>query len=277
MQFQKQSRILILLTIILVMNILFLSSLTAAELSAKEIMDRVDKREDGDTRISDMKMILIDRQGNQRVRIIKSFSKDYPESTKSMSFFLSPADVKNTASLAYDWNDPKKDDDNWLYLPALRKVKRISSGNKKDPFMGSDFSYADMNGIEFSEYNYKMLKKNITVDGQECWVIGSSPKKELRNKVINETGYLKSIIWIRKDNFMPVKRKIWVKKGKKIKYLKASDIVKIQGIWIAKKLEMRTTKQKRLEHATVLLFDNIVYNQGVKDDIFTTQRMERGL
>ncbi|MCP4294681.1 MAG: outer membrane lipoprotein-sorting protein [Proteobacteria bacterium] len=262
---------------LLIIGLLCIPQLSAAEMSAKEIMKKSDNIEDGDTRIADMKMVLIDRKGNQRIRSIKSFSKDYGEDTKSMSFFMSPADVRNTASLAYTWDDPDKDDDNWLYLPALRKVKRISAGNKSDSFMGSDFTYSDMNGREFSDYNYKMLRKSDLVDGQDCWVIESKPKKEIKAQVIKETGYLKAINWIRKDNFLAVKGKLWVKKGKKIKYFSASDIVKIQGIWTAKKIEMRTTKRKRLEHATVLLFDNTVYNKGVEDSMFTTQRMERGL
>ncbi len=240
-------------------------------------MEKSENVEDGETMISSMKMILIDRKKNQRVRVIKSFRKDYGEDKKSISFFLSPADVRNTASMAFDWDDPDKEDDNWLYLPALRKVKRIGAGNKKDSFMGSDFTYADMNRREISEYDYKILKKSVIVAGHDCWVIGSTAKKEFKSKTIKETGYLKSIGWIRKDNFMAVKTKIWVKKGKKIKYFKASDIVKVQGIWTAKKIEMKTTKRKRLEHATVLLFDNIVYNKGVDDKMFTTQRMERGL
>ncbi len=250
---------------------------SAATLSPKEIMQKVEDRDDGDTTINEMTMILIDRKGNQRVRQIKGFGKDYGKDSKSISFFLSPADVKNTAFLSYDWDDENKEDDNWLYLPALRKVKRISSGNKKDSFMGSDFSYADINGLEISEWDYEFLKESEKIDGIDCWVIQGVPVKSKRSKVIKETGYLKTVAWVRKDIFMSVKSKMYVKKGKKIKYYTATDIEKIQGIWTAKKLTMITTKQKRKEHSTVLIFKNIVYNKGVEDSLFTTQRMERGL
>jgi len=253
------------------------AALTAAELTAREVIEKVDKRDDGDTRIADMTMILIDRKNNQRIRKIKSYSKDYGEDTKNISFFLTPADVRNTTFLSFDWDDPNKEDDNWLYLPALRKVKRISAGNKKDSFMGSDFSYADMNGMEIEEWNYKFLKKSVMIDGKDHWVIAGIPKKKFRKKVIKETGYLKSITWVRKDIFMSVKSKIWVKKGKKIKYFKALSLKKIQGIWTAEKVEMITTKRKKQEHATVLLLENTIYNKGVDDSFFTTQRMERGL
>ena len=240
-------------------------------------MEKVDNRDDGETSISEMTMILIDRRNNQRKRAIKGFRKDYGKDTKSISFFLTPADVRNTAFLSYEWDDESKEDDSWLYLPALRKVKRISSGNKKDSFMGSDFSYSDMNGMELEDWDFSFVKESEIVDGQDCWVIQSVPKKDRKKKVITETGYLKRVSWIRKDNYMGVRGKMWVKKGKKIKIFKASEIEKIQGIWTAKKLEMITTKRKRREHATVLLFNNIVYNKGVNDSMFKTQRMEKGL
>lgn len=249
----------------------------AAELTAAEVMDKVDNRDDGETSISEMTMVLIDKRKNKRIRKLKAFRKDYGKDVKSISFFLSPADVRNTSFLSYDWDDENKEDDNWLYLPALRKVKRISSGNKKDSFMGSDFSYADMNGMELSEWNYRFRKKSEMVNGVDCWVIEGVPKKEKRKKVITETGYLKTVAWVRKDIFLTVRSMLYVKKGKKIKYFIASDIKNIQGIWTVQKMTMKTTKKKRTEHMTILMFDHMIYNKGVDDTLFSTQRMERGI
>ncbi len=208
---------------------------------------------------------------------MKGFRKDFGKDEKNISFFLSPADVRNVAFLSFDWDDESKEDDNWLYLPAVGKPKRISAGNKKDSFMGSDFTYADMNGLEITEWDFKFLKESEMVDGKDCWVVEAVPKSSKKKKVIDETGYLKSISWVRKDLFMVVQGKMYVKKGKKIKYFKASDIEQIQGIWTSKKLSMVTTKAKKKEHSTVLLFKNMIYNKGVGDNMFTVQRMERGL
>ncbi|MFH2130007.1 MAG: outer membrane lipoprotein-sorting protein [bacterium] len=263
--------------VFLCMAVLSPGVLSAAELSALEVMRRVDQRDDGETSNSELTMILIDKNKNQRVRKLKGFRKDYGKDVKSISFFLSPADVRNTAFLSFEWDDETKEDDNWLYLPALRKVKRISSGNKKDSFMGSDFSYADMNGLKLSEWEYSFINESEQVEGFDCWVIEGIPKKEMRNKVIDETGYLKSVSWVRKDIFMSVRAKLYVKKGNEIKYFTASDIVQIDSIWTAKKLTMKTTKRNRTDHMTVLIFDNIIYNKGVDDTLFTTQRMERGI
>ena len=262
---------------IVALGLLFPWHAAGQDLSAYEVMKKVDKRDDGKTSISEMTMILIDRKGNQRVRKMKGFRKDYGEDKKTMNFFLSPADVRNVAFLSYEWDDEEKEDDNWLYLPAIGKPKRISASNKDDSFMGSDFTYADMNGLELNEWQYKFLKPSEDVNGHDCWVIEAVPKPEKKEKVVDETGYLKTISWIRKDNFMMVQGKFYVKKGRKIKYFTASDIEQIQGIWTARKLTMVTTKRNKKEHSTVLLFNKLVYNEGVEDDMFTVQRMERGL
>ena len=115
-----------------------------AEMSAREIMQAVEDREDGDNRVADMSMVLIDKNGDTRTRAIRSFDKDKGEDNQRIMFFLSPADVKDTAFLTYDYDEYEKDDDQWLYLPALRKSKRIASSDKSGSFMGSDFSYSDM-------------------------------------------------------------------------------------------------------------------------------------
>ncbi len=103
-------------------------------------MQAVDDRDDGDDGISDLEMTLIDKRGNKRVRKIRSFSKDFGEDDYQLMFFLSPADVKDTGFLTFDYDDDDRDDDQWLYLPALKKTKRIATGDKSGSFMGSDFS-----------------------------------------------------------------------------------------------------------------------------------------
>ncbi|MBF0278909.1 MAG: outer membrane lipoprotein-sorting protein [SAR324 cluster bacterium] len=251
----------------------------AAELTAKDVMVKVDARDTGKTSIRESTMILIDRKNNQRVRQTKQFSKEYGDDTKAISFFLSPADVKNTSFLSYNWDDESKEDDSWLYLPALRKVKRIASSDKSGSFMGSDFTYADIEGVEIEDYDYAFVKgkEKEQVAGNPTWVIESRPKKDREKDVIKETGNIKAQLWIRKDNFMVVQGKFWVKKGKKIKYLTLSEIEKIDGIWTAKKMQMVTTKKGKVEHSTVLQSSKIVYNEPMEDEMFTTQRMERGL
>ncbi len=246
-------------------------------ITAPEVMKKMDNRDDGQTMRSDITMVLVNKKRQKRIRKIKNISKDYGKDTKKIVFFLSPADVKNTAYMSFDWDDPGKEDDSWLYLPALKKVKRIASSDKSSAFMGSDFSYSDINGITIENWDYTFVKESMLVDGFDTWVIQGVPKDSKKKKVMDETGYLKSLMWIRKDNFMVVKAKYWVKKGHKIKFLKAGDIKKIDGIWTACKMTMITTAKGRVEHTTLLKISSVKYNTDIDDARFTTLSMERGL
>ena len=104
---------------------IFSPSLYADDAKARAIMKKVDARDDGDTLEQDMQMILVDKKGRTRARAIKSYTKDFGKDSRQVMFFKTPADVKNTAFLTYSYDKSSKDDDQWLYLPALRKVKRI--------------------------------------------------------------------------------------------------------------------------------------------------------
>ena len=258
--------------------LLLLWSLPLWALTPKEIVIKADQLDDGETSISELTMTLIDDKGQKRIRQMKGYRKDYPGETKSINFFMSPADVRNTALLSYDYDDDAKDDDNWLFLPALRKVKRIASGNKKDSFMGSDFSYHDMNGLKIEDWDYSMVKESEMVEGNDCWVIGSVPKKEVEKEVLRDTEYAKRLAWIRKDNYVVIRGKVWLTKGGRVKMLQARGVKQVQGIWTISELEMSTLdRQGAVEHSTILKFDNIKYNEGVENNLFTTQRMEQGL
>lgn len=266
------------LIVLAAMSFAFLATANAQaqNLSAEEIMRKVDERYDGDTSVADSTMVLIDRRDRQRVRQLRIYSKDYGEDTRSLSFFESPADISGTSYLNYDWDDEARDDDSWLYLPALQQVKRIASSDKSDSFMGSDFTYSDINGLEFSWYDYSFINESEMVDGHDTWVIEVVPKPEFKDRAEDSTGNLKSHVWIRKDAFLMVKSRIWVKRGNRLKYFTASEIEQIDGIWTAKRLQMVTTRNDRREHASILQLGDIVYNEPISDDVFTTDTMQRG-
>lgn len=255
--------------------LIFLCTPTFAEtLSADDIMQRLDDRYTGDTSITESTLVLIDQKGRERVRQLKLFGIDKPEVEKSVMFFLSPADVQGTAYMTYDWEDNGKEDDSWLYLPAMEKIKRVASSEESGSFMGSDFSYTDINGIDIEDFNYTMEKDSDVIDGHDCWVVKSEPKNE---DIIDKTGYTGSTLWVRKDNFMNVQSIINVKKGKRVKYFSAKDIEEIQGVWTAKTLQMVTTRNDKLEHSSVFRIDSVQYNQNVDETMFDTQAMQRGL
>ena len=133
---------------------LSISAALAADDRALEIMRQVDAVDDGDNRTARMSMTLIDRDGSTRTRQLQTFLKDRGRDTLNLMFFLSPANVRNTGFLTHDFRDPDRDDDQWLYLPELRKTKRIAGSSKSQSFMGTDFSFADMTRRVTEEWNY---------------------------------------------------------------------------------------------------------------------------
>lgn len=239
---------------------------------AREIMQRVNDRDDGDNQTSELEMILIDRKKNRRIRKIRSFNKDKGKDTLALSFFLSPADVKNTGFLTYDYDESGKDDDQWLYLPALRKTKRIASDDKSGSFMGSDFNYSDLIKPDLADYDFTLMKET-KVDGKMTWQIQSVPRSKA---IADETGYKKSILWVRQDNYMVVRSIRWINKSRKLKYIQFKKIKQIEGIWVATQLQAVTKEGKRTTHATIINISNIKYNQPLKESYFTVRQLEKG-
>lgn len=239
---------------------------------ARAIMQRVDARDDGDNQTSTLQMILIDKNEKQRVRELRSFTKDKGEDTQSMLFFLSPPDVEDTGFLTYDYDAAERDDDQWLYLPALKKTKRIASSDKSGSFMGSDFSYADMTERPLADYDYKLLQEAV-VDGHPVWVIESVPNNEEEQ---DETGYTKSIVFIRKDNDVMIRSKIWVKKGNRNKYFNVEKLEQIDGIWVPTLMTMTSKKSEQTLHKTILRTSDVKFGQKLEFDQFSVRGLETG-
>jgi hypothetical protein len=241
--------------------------------AGREVMEWVDERDDGDLGTQDMEMILIDKRGNKRIREIRAFRRDVGEDTHTIMFFLSPADVQDTAFLTYDYDDHDKDDDQWLYLPALKKTKRIASTDKSGSFMGSDFTYADMTDRDLDQYQYTLLKEG-EVGGVDVWIVEAIP---ITKEEIDETGYTKSILFVRQDNHVVIRAKNWVKKGRRVKYLDVKKLEQIDGIWVPTEMHMTTKKGDAILHKTILIASNVKFNQEMPESQFTVRRLEKGL
>ena len=242
-------------------------------LSGREIMEKVNARDEGDRSTGEMEMILIDKKGKKRVRKLKTFGRKKDKDTLSLMFFLSPADVKNTGFLTYDYNESGKDDDQWLYLPALRKTKRIAAGDKSGSFMGSDLNYSDMTTPDLDLYDYTLMKET-EVRGNKVWQIKAVPKSKDEAK---KSGYSKSVIFIRQDNYVMIRAVRWVYKKRRNKYLDVKKLEKIDGIWVSTEMHVTTKTGKKTLHKTILKQKNISFNQDeVNADLFTVRRLEKG-
>jgi outer membrane lipoprotein-sorting protein len=250
-------------------GVLITPAFALEDIEARQVAENVDERDDGDDMTAQLEMTLINKRGQERIRKVVSYRKDYGEDDKTVMFFLEPADVKDTGFLSWNYDDESKDDDQWLYLPALKKVRRISSSKKADYFMGTDFTYSDMGDREIDDYDYSHLDPEV-IDGIECYHIERMPKND---DVIKETGYGRTEIWVRPDIWVMVKAVFFDKKLKLLKELMVSDIEEIDGIWTAKTMQM-DNKQK--QHQTIFTFSDITYNSELDDDIFSQRRLTKG-
>ena len=242
----------------------------ADEPTGLEVMQLVDSRDDGDDLIQKMQQRLVDRRGNVRERQMISFRRDYGRDSKSITYFLSPANVRDTAMLTYDYDGVERDDDQWLYLPALKKVRRISASDRGDYFMGTDFTFEDIKQTpELEDYNWT-LTGSETLNGQGCWVVEGVPKTEALKK---DLGYSKTRYYVRKDIHMYIRVDYWDRKGQELKHLVSEEIRQIDGIWTAMKGAMENVQTG---HRTELIFSDQRYNTGLADARFSERMLKRG-
>ncbi|MBQ4406529.1 MAG: outer membrane lipoprotein-sorting protein [Bacteroidales bacterium] len=242
-------------------------SVDAQTLTGREIVKKVKDNPDGETRYAKMDLVLEKANGSKRERKVESWAMDIGEDTKTMMFFTYPGDVKGTGFLTWNYDEIGKDDDKWLYMPALKKTRRISgSSSKTDYFMGTDFTYDDMGDRNIDEDDHKFLRME-TIDGHECYVVESVPKDK-------REIYSKRISWIRKDCFMGVKVEYYDKLGKLHRVLNISDIKQVQGFWTRGKMVMENVQTK---HKTILTFSDLKFDLKIDGEMFNVAKLEKGL
>lgn len=242
----------------------FITQKGVAQLSGTQIMQKVYDLPTGKDTQGELTMTLVNKQGEQRVRKLKQYIIDEGATEKKIMFFLSPADVKGTSFMNWSYTNGQ-DDDQWIYLPALKRTKRISSGSKGDYFMGSDFTYDDLGDRHPDEDNHKLLREE-TINGKVCYVVENSP-------IDKDYMYSKTITWVMKDNFIGLKREFYDEDGDLLKSLTINKYEKINGFWTILKTEM---KNIRKNHSTVMEFSNVKKNQGIPAAKFTERSMTMG-
>ena len=216
---------------------------------------------------------LISPGGQERIRKTQGRSKLKAGSldNRSLVRFLSPADVRGTVTLTIENSEPGHEDDIWIYLPALKKVRRLVSSNKKDSFVGTDFSYGDVIGYRVADWTHRILREE-KADGFDCWVVESLPRSA---QVREDSGYSRRTAWIRKDNFAAVRAESYDLAGALLKVITLRDHRNVDpknGKWVAMRAEAHNVQENR---RTVIEFDRYDVNQGVSEDSFTARALER--
>jgi len=216
-------------------------------------------------------MLLINDKGQTRERKNVTISALQPNGidSKLLVKFTSPTDIKGTAFLQVEHIE--SEDDEWIYLPALGKSRRLVSNNKKDSFVGSDFSYGDISLPSVDLYEHRLVGSE-TVDNQDCFMVESTPKTEA-TKV--NSGYSKKVTWLRKDNYLEAKVQYFDLSGTLLKTQLVSNSKLLEPDtqrWIALHREMTN---QQTGHKTVFNFDEVQYGVPAPDDLFTTRYLER--
>lgn len=259
---------------IILFLVIFKVSLSAAELpDGDEIARQINARDEGIAVSRLLKMEMTDRHGKVRVRETKGFRKYYGDEKRTAIFYLKPKNIKDTAFLTYDYADKEKEDDQWLYLPAMHKVRRISASDRGDYFLGTDLSYEDIKletRISIKDYARKTIAED-EVDGFHCYVVAETT---IDNEVAEELGHLRRESCIDDSIWIVRKSQFWDLQNKLLKTTYFRDISKVQGIWTAHKIEVENHKTG---HKTVFTFSDVDYSKGVNDNVFTQNALKRGI
>lgn len=247
-----------------------ISANAATALDGKAIMDKVKWRADGENRRSHLDITLREKDGHERKRQVSFFEKDYDKDRKTYLYVKEPADVRSTAILINSFDETAQaDDDIWLYIPALRKIKRLSSRNKQGRFVGSEFIFADMERIQLKDYTYTHLKDE-EFNGRKVHKINAMAAND---RTLEKTGYSRRLIWVDTERFLVMKEQYFDAQGVLLKELTTENVEQVSGYWIA-------TEQTLVNHqsgrTTLLKISDLAIDKGMPDLLFSKQSLRRG-
>ncbi len=213
---------------------------------------------------ANMTMLLKNKKGDESLRNIRIRTLEVEgDGDKSLSIFDRPADVKGTAFLTY--SHTTKPDDQWLYLPALKRVKRISSKNKSGPFMGSEFAYEDISSQEVEKYTYKYLRDE-DLNGRKTFVVEQYPTYKF-------SGYTRRIAWIDQERYIPLQVEFYDRKNAHLKTLTMSAYEQyLDQYWRAGKMFMQNHQTGK---STLLSWTDYKFRTGLSDADFRKDVLKR--
>ena len=210
-------------------------------------------------------MKLISKGGQERIRELTMLRKNYGETggeQKYFMYFFQPADVKDMTFMVNKY--PAKDDDRWLFVPAINMVRRIAAQDKSSSFVGSDFTYEDVSGRDIEDDNHTLAKEE-KLDTKDCYVIKSSPKAQ-------DVDYIYKLSWIDKGSFLPLKEEYYDKKGELYRVFSADEIKEMKGFHTITK---RTMKNLLSGHRTEVTYVKSDYDIGLEDSLFTERFLKQ--
>lgn len=251
------------LSLTLVANTSF--ALTPDVQKGLDISIEAKKRDEGwQDNIADMLMLLRNKQGQESIREIKMKTLEVKnDGDKSLTIFNKPRDVKGTAFLSF--SHPVEADEQWLFLPALKRVKRISSRNKSGPFMGSEFAFEDLSSFEVEKYTYKFLSEE-QLNGLATFKVEQYPVDE-------SSGYTRRVVWLDTAEYRVQKVDFYDRKDSLLKTLTFSDYKQyLAKYWRANKQEMINHQNGK---STELKWSNYNFKTGLSESDFNRNSLKR--
>ncbi len=229
---------------------------------AREIAQRIFHRDVGRDSVAEAEMVLISASGHERVRRFRAFVKTDDPVRRALIRFLSPADIEGTGFLTIE--KAGGDTEQFLYLPALKRARRIASSQKSMSFVNSDFTYEDMERRPVDDSQHRLAGEE-TINGVPCWVLESTPTESRPSQY----GLVRT--WAAKESAVPLRTHYFDKKGTLIKTYEVRSLAKIQDIWTEMEVVMHQLKD---EHQTVIKTLSVRYNTGLGDDAFSVRALE---
>ncbi len=254
-------------TLIAILATTFFTAFSLQAQDARQIADKAGKAVEFDAMEMTATLTIRDGRGNERVRQIANASRKFGTMNKTLMKFLSPADVKGTSMLIIDNED--KDDDMWIYMPALRKTRRIVSTEKGKSFMGSEFSNADMSRPNLGQFTHKVLG-SATINGKDCWKVESACLDE---GIEDQMGFSRKVAFIEKTTYLTQQVEYFDFDGELFKVMTFGNYKKqSNGKYFAFAMEM---KNKQNGRSSTIAIDQFQLGSKLAEDYFSTATLEK--
>lgn len=248
----------------LIAVLVLFGALPAPALTGREVAENVENRDAGDTTHALVEMVLVDADGDAKTRIIEQYGRETEGLSSNVIVFHRPASVEGTRFLSIERAD--RDDDQWIYLPALGRVRRIAGSEGGNSFMGTDFSYDDLKGWELDDFSYELLRRE-DVGGRNTYVVEATPIPGA------DVAYSRIVHFVDPDSWIPLRIELYGEDGELSKVNRVGRVETVQGY---PTIIENTMENVRTGHRTELRVTNFAYNENLPDGLFSVGFLETG-
>ncbi|MCP4672204.1 MAG: outer membrane lipoprotein-sorting protein [Desulfobacula sp.] len=251
-----------LLGCIIIVLLIFSFQANAEEITGKVLAQKIFDRDVGKNSISNAQMLLVNKNGNTRTRLFINQRMKEGDFERQIIRFTSPADIDGTGFLTIE--KPGWETEQFLFLPALRRTRRIVSSQKSHKFVNSDFTYEDMERHPVEDYTYKIIGSK-TIGNLDCYELETRPKKGIESQY----SLVRSLV--SKRSLVSVFVQYFDQKGRHIKTYKVLKLDQVQGIWTESTVSMEDLEKK---HKTYIKLEKITYNTDMDKDLISRKSLE---